>query len=254
MGVGKACRIVAMLMLAAAAVSLNGCIKRTSAPVFSEEEFGPASAVHLNNPVGEVSVVGNVARESAVAVRTRKWVETYSLFGLADPDKYLDTLIVRQEMDPFTGVVRISASVTRATFMGRLFVRIMPYVDREIEAPAAMSMTLEQHVGNLKLRDCVGDIDAKVNVGEVKTSTRLGLYGHQSFQVDVGNVQMALPPDSNFRYQLTTEVGAIEFFGFDIPLNSSFIGAAASGVHGYVEDFAAIEAKVNVGNISIKAE
>lgn len=248
-------RVLLVTMLVLAGVVFSGCIRRLSEPVYYTTVYDGVSQFHLSNAVGKTLVIGDTEHTDQVTISTELRVETYSLFGLSDPNRYLGYVDTVEILDEDTGVLTISASLTQRSFGDRLFVRVLPYVERSLEAPTAIGATFQSDVGNLDLLNLVGDIDAEVRVGELSVTSYLGIFGRQEHNVNVGTLNITLPHDAAFRYDLKTSVGNIESTGFSIS-PEGFIGASASGATRPLDANtpSSIIGRVDVGNIVVKAQ
>ena len=231
----------------------SGCIKRSSEPLVEEKDFWPVTEkITVSNPIGMVSVNGNGARLFNPHVRVSKSVQTYSLLGLANPDKYLNMVEVYRGVS--NGELSVSVSVKQLPFVERLFVKVSPKVDLALETPVALDTTAEVNVGTVELNNLVGDVTATVDVGAMAITSNLGVFGSQSFEINIGSLDISLPADMPIRYDLETSIGSIESAGFNADVERHLLGARTTGVAGTTVTPSSIKGRVNIGNINFQGE
>ncbi len=245
-------RISLAIALILMTTALSGCLRRLSDPLPEyATTYDSVTALTLNNIIGKSEVFGNAAFTDTVHITTTLRVETYSLFGLGNPNNYLDSVAIVETMED--GALNVSAAVKQRSFLDRLLVRVLPYVERKMEVPAAIEATLQSDVGNVDLMNLVGDVNVELRVGELTMMSQLGIFGQQNYKVNVGTLAITLPKSASCRYDLKTSLGNIEVNGFDIPTHG-FIGETAVGVLGYLDTAANVHGRVDVGNIVVNAQ
>jgi len=241
--------VALMLML----TLFSGCIKRTSDPLVEETDFWLVTKkINLSNPIGSVSVTGNSARLFNPHVRVEKSVQTFSLLGLATPNKYANTVEVSQGVN--NGVLNVSVSVQQLPFFERLFVKISPKIDLALETPVALDTEVNVNIGNIELHNLVGNVNATVDVGELKVTSSLGVFGSQSFDLNIGSLDVMLPAEMPVYYDLATDIGSIDSTGFNAEVERHLLGARTTGVAGTTVTPSSVKGRINIGNISFKGE
>ena len=245
-------RMLLSITLILTITTFSGCLRRLSDPHPEyNATYASVTAINLNNVIGKTEVLGNAALTDTVHIATTLRVETYSLLGLGNPNNYLDSVAIVETMEG--GTLKISAAVKQRSFLDRLLVRVLPYVERKMDVPAAIEATLQSDVGNIDLINLVGDVSVDLRVGELTMMSQLGLFGQQEYKVNVGTLTINLPENASFRYDLKTSLGDIDVNGFDIPTHG-FIGDTAVGVVGYLDTAASVLGRVDVGNIVVSAQ
>lgn len=242
------------LMIAFCVPLLNGCIKNTSSTVFEEVELRAASQVTLVNALGTVKLSGAIQRnaESAVLIKTEKYVDTYSLFGLAKPNDYLNLVMTAPTHED--GAVSMNVTLVPRGVLDRLLVRVVPHVNRTLETPTTIKASVEVNVGDVELNNLPGDVRAKVNAGRILASPAMGVYGEQRYEINIGDLEMALPLNADLRYKLQADIGAISTRGVELSLQNRFLGARATGALGLLSAPGYVDAKVNIGSILVRSE
>ena len=231
----------------------SGCIKRTSTPVIEETDFWPVTEkINISNPVGNVAITGNGARLFNPRVRVEKSVQTYSLLGLANPDKYASSVEVYQGVN--SGILNVSVSVKQLPFLERLFVKVSPKIDLALETPVALATEVNVNVGSIELHNLVGDVNATLDVGALSVTSTLGVFGSQSFELNIGSLDILLPSDMPVFYDLETGMGSIESTGFNAEVDRRFLGAQAVGRSGTTVTPSSVKGRVNIGNINFQGE
>ncbi len=250
---GTACvKIMTILGLALLLTSFSGCIRRTSDAVLMETEL-VADKMVLSNSVGKVDITGDTGRIAYTHVQAEKRAQTFSLFGLANPNNYIDHIEVYQHLED--GEAHIGVSVRSLPLLERLFVKVSPRVAFTLNTPVALNTNVKVDVGNVAIHNLVGHVDATSNVGEITVSSTLGVFGNQSFNVNIGSLDMRLPADMPVRYDLETSIGGIESAGLNANVERRLLGARAAGSQGtpnMTPSF--VEGRVNVGNINFYGE
>jgi hypothetical protein len=240
------------LAIALGMTMLSGCIKGTSTTLVEEVELCGATHLTITNPLGNVKIAGADYNnwDGVVVVATEKFVDTYSLFGLATPDEYLDSVIATPTIE--NGVIQMNAQVNARNLLDRLLVRIVPHVNRIVEAPTLVSTEVAINIGDLELRNLPADVKASVSVGKAVVDSPIGVLGKQEFEVNVGELEMLLPDDSCFQYELAVDMGSIEDKDFALDVQRRLMGVRASGLAGSQQTPGLIGATVNIGTIAIK--
>ncbi|HDP33841.1 MAG TPA: hypothetical protein ENN29_01890 [Candidatus Hydrogenedentes bacterium] len=239
--------------LTLALVVFSGCIRRTSDPVVEETDFWPVNQkISVSNPIGKVTVSGDTARIFNPHVRVEKRVQTYSLLGLANPDKYQSAIEIHQGVKD--GELQIAVNLQRLPFLERLFVKVSPRVDFVLDAPVALPADLDVNVGAIEISNMVGNMNAAVNVGDMKIASTLGIFGTQNVEVNIGALDMRLPAEMPIRYDLETNIGKIESAGFDARIERRLLGARTTGVSGMTITESYVKGRVNIGNITFLGE
>jgi hypothetical protein len=230
---------------------LSGCIKGTSTTLMEEMELCGATHLAINNPLGNVKIAGVDYNnwDGVVTIVTEKFVDTYSLFGLATPDEYLESVTATPSIE--NGVVQMNARVSSRNLLSRLFVRVIPHINRVIEAPTLVSTEVNINIGDLELRNLPADVKASVSVGKAAVDSPWGVVGKQEFEVNVGDLEMLLPDDSSFQYDLGVDMGSIEDKDFPLDVQRRLMGMRASGLAGNQQTPGLIGANVNIGTITI---
>ncbi len=246
-----AAKLLATIGLVVTVAMFSGCIRRTSDPVPEETEF-IADKITLSNAVGAVNVTGNANRIIHSRVQVEKRVQTYSLFGLANPDNYLDRVEVYQGVKQ--GELHIAVSVKPLPFLERLFVKVSPRVQFDLATPVAMTTDVALDVGDVSINNLVGEVTAKVDVGEMAVDSTLGIFGSQSYTVNIGSLDMQLPKDMPLRYDLETSMGSIDHSGFDMDVERRFLGARATGAMGMTVTPSFVKGRVNIGSINFRGK
>jgi hypothetical protein len=248
-GIRFATAVAVVLMLTV----FSGCIKRTSDPLVEEKDFWPVTEkISVSNSIGSVSITGNGARLFNPQVRVEKSVQTFSLLGLANPAKYVDSVEVYQGVN--NGTLTVSVSVKPLPFMERLFVKVSPKVDFALETPVALDTDVNVDIGNVALQNLVGNINAKLDIGELSVNSSLGVFGSQVFDVNIGSLNILLPADMPVFYDSKTDIGSIESTGFNAEVERWLLGARTTGVSGTTVMPSSVKGRVNIGNISFKGE
>lgn len=244
-------KILLTVMLIMMTVAYSGCIKRLSDPypAFTSTHES-VSQLKLGNPIGKTEVRGSVDLGDQVHVETTVRVETYSLFGLGNPNSYLDSVAIVESVED--GVLTMDAAVKPRSFVDRLLVRVLPSVERSLVVPAAVTARLKTDMGNLDLINLVGDVTAELRVGEMTVTSEWGVFGAQEYKVNVGTLALNLPENASFRYDLKTAVGDADVSGFGMEARG-FIGASAAGNVGYLDTPSSIVGRVDIGNIVVNA-
>lgn len=231
----------------------SGCIKRSSTPFVEEADFWPVTEkITVSNPIGTVVMTGDAARLFNPHVRVSKTVQTYSLLGLANPDKYMDSVEVYQGVNG--GTLNVSVSVKQLPFLERLFVKVSPKVALTLETPVALDTEIAVNVGTLDLHNLVGDVNATVDVGELSVTSTLGVFGNQSFDVNIGSIDIRPPAGLPIRYDLETSIGSIDSAGFDAKVERHLLGARTAGVKGAAMTPSFVKGRVHIGNINFQGE
>ena len=244
--------VVAGVILSLSAALLSGCIKDTSDLFVEEVELRAATQVAITNPLGSIKVVGNALNngDGAVFVKTEKYVDTYSLFGLASPNEYVDRVLATPSVHD--GRIAMDVHLAGRGLFDRLFVRIVPHVNRIVETPTHIAATAEVQIGDVELRNLPGDVTASVSVGKVTAYAPLGVFGEQQFDVNVGELTLLLPGDAGFQYDLTVDMGTVESTHPGLETQRRLMGARAAGLTGGRQHPGLVAAKVNIGSISVK--
>lgn len=247
-------RIAMTALLIILSAAFSGCIRRTSDEIVNTYDFlvFPPQGISISNPVGMVEVTGSVTRMSKVDVRVEKQVQTYSLLGLANPDKYGDRVEVYLGLNEEGLSVAVAAK--RLPLLERLFVKITPKVNIALSTPVALNTSVEVNVGSVEIHNIVGNLDASVNVGEMKISSSLGILGNQNLAVDIGNLDLRLPADTAIRYDLETSMGSIETSGFNAEVERRLLGARTTGVNNASLTPSFVKGRVNIGQIEFHGE
>ncbi len=246
-------RMPALLLLLSVAM-VSGCVKGTSDIFIEEMELCAARELAISNPVGNVTVTGNAFNDSdgVVFIKTEKYVDAYSLFGFASPNAYLDSVMVSPTLKD--GRVELAVQLGARGFLERLFVRIVPHVNRFVETPTYISTNAEVQFGNMHLRNLPGNVTAAVSVGNVTTAAPMGIFGEQHFDIHVGKLELSLSPKASFEYDLAVDIGKAEFQDFDLNLHQRIMGARAAGLKGTLDQPGLITAKVSMGTLTVKAQ
>lgn len=246
-------RFAMVLSIALMMTLFSGCIKRTSEPRVEEADFWPVTEkMNLSNPIGSISVTGNSTRLFNPHVRVEKSVQTFSLLGLANPDKYANTVEVNQGVN--NGTLNVSVSVQQLPFFERLFVKVSPKIDLVLETPVALDTEANVDIGNIELHNLVGDVNATVDVGELTVTSTLGVFGSQSFDVNIGSLDVTLPAEMPVYYDLETDIGRIESSGFNAEVERHLLGARTTGVSGTTVTPSSVKGRLNIGNVSFNGE
>lgn len=247
-------RIVAMILALIAATLLPGCIKDTSKVQVEEVELYAATELSISNPLGNVKVAGAEVNnnDGMVYVKTEKFVDAYSLFGFASPDDYVNKVVATPTIND-EGKIEMGVEVAPRSLFERLFVRIVPHVNRMVEAPTLISTDAEVQFGDMEFRNLPGDVNAVVSVGKVTADSPVGVVGEQRFDINVGELELRVPEGAGFEYDLSVDMGKAESNDFDLDLQHRFMGVRASGLKSGVDTPGLVAAKVNIGAISVKA-
>lgn len=246
-------RLTGVLFLLAACM-ISGCVKGTSDLSTEEMELFAATQLSISNPLGNIKVTGAEFNneDGVVFIKTEKYVDAYSLFGFASPNAYLDQVEVTPTMD--NGHVKMSVALGPRGFWDRLFVRIVPHVNRIVEAPTAITTNTEVQFGDVELRNLPGNVKTAISVGNVTANTPAGVFGEQYFDIDVGQLNLHLPEKAGFEYDLAVDIGKAEFQDFDFNQYPRIMGVRASGLRGNSDRPGLIAAKVTMGTIAVKAQ
>ena len=260
----------------------SGCIYRTSKTLIYETDITFVDAIEASNTVGNIELQGEADRKSDVHIRTEKRVTTYSLFGLLNPDRYLERIITTEVLEDGTAMLATEAIPQTSTW----WYAVTPEIKRSIYAPVSTDAELRMDVGNLQVNNITGAVAANVDVGNCTLDTIRGsvqatvnvgnfeaqtingpinanvdagdinihadaLVGNNYFGVNVGSVMVSLPSATQFRYKLDVDVGNIGSGGFDIAATHPDVtGAHAEGcVQGNCNASAYVDASVDVGDI-----
>lgn len=246
-------RFAMVVVIALMLTLFSGCIKRTGDPLVEEADFWPVTEkMNISNPIGNVSVTGSSTRLFNPHVRVEKSVQTFSLLGLANPDKYANTVEVSQGVN--NGTLNVSVSVKQLPFLERLFVKVSPKIDLVLETPVALETDVNVDIGTVTLDNLVGNVNAAVDVGEFKVSSTLGIFGSQSFDLNIGSLDITLPAEMPIFYDLETSLGRIDSTGFDAEVDGRLLGARTTGLSGTTVTPSSIHGRVNIGNISFNGE
>lgn len=245
--------MVAIVTVLAAAV-LPGCIKDTSKVLVEELELCSATELSISNPLGNVEVSGAEMNnmDGLVFVRTEKYVDAYSLFGFASPDEYLGKVAATPTIND-EGRIEMGVEMAPRGLFERLFVRIVPHVNRIVEAPTLISTDAEVQFGDMEFRNLPGDVKAAVSVGKVTADSPVGVVGEQRFDINVGELELRVPGSSGFEYDLTVDMGKTESKDFDLDLQHRLMGVRASGLNGGLGNPGLVTAKVKIGTIAVNA-
>ena len=244
-------KMIIMTMIVLSVCLLSGCIKGRSDVVVEEMEFCAATEMTITNSLGNVQVNGLHLNnhDGVIFVRTEKYVDTYSLFGLGSPNEYMDlvmsTPVIRD------GVLSMNVELRRRSLFDRLFVRVVPNVNRIVEAPTLIATTAEVQIGDLELRNMPGDVNATVNAGKVTVDSPLGILGEQQYNINIGELAVRLPRETGFRYDIAVDIGDIELEAFGAIPQRRFMGRRASGLAGFTQTPGAINAQVNIGTVAV---
>lgn len=243
-----------ILLMLAAVLSLSGCFKETSVAVLEEVEFFGASALNLSTLQGSVRLVGDPQRNksSSTLIRTTVQVDTYSLLGMAKPDDYLSLVHVTPAQED--GTIVLNTEVARRSLWDRLLVRVVPRVNRDLEMPTSLRSTVNVLVGNVEASNLPGDLRINVDAGHILVAPAGEIYGEQRFGIHLGDLEMALPTYTGFRYNLQTNLGTISTKNVALNLQNRFLGARASGVAGLPVRRGNVDAKVHLGSILVSTE
>ncbi len=246
-------RIGSLLLLLSAGL-ISGCIKGTSDISIEEMELCSARELSITNPLGDVAVTGSEFNDNdgVVFVKTEKYVDAYSLFGFATANAYLDNVTVTPTMKD--GRVELAVQLDTRSFWERLFVRIVPHVNRIVEAPTYISTNAEVQFGNMHLRNLPGNVKAAVSVGNVTTSTPTGIFGEQYFDIHVGQLELNLSPKASLEYDLAVDIGKADVQDADLNLHQGILGARATGLKGHLDRPGLIAATVKMGAITAKSQ
>ena len=152
------------------------------------------------------------------------------------------------------GTLNVSVSVNQLPFLERLFVKISPKIDLVLDTPVALDTEVNVNIGNVELHNLVGDVNATLDVGELTATSTLGVFGSQSFDVNIGSLDVMLPADMPVFYDLETDIGSIESTGFGAEVERHLLGARTTGVSGTTTTSSSIKGRLNIGNISFKGE
>lgn len=243
-----ACKVMSITILATLVVASSGCFSRTSTTLIYETEITFVDAIKASNTVGSIVMQGEADREDAVLIRTEKRVTAYSLFGMLDPDDYLDLLETTETLEEGVATLSTAAISPVTPWWG---FSVSPEVKRFIYSPVVMEATLAMDVGSLQVNTINGPITANVDTGDITIQTD-ALLGDNYFGVDVGTIMVSLPATAEFRYDLSVDVGGIDSGGFDIAVTHPDVTSSyADGcVQGNCNASAYVEASVDVGNIT----
>ncbi len=247
-------KMIMVMTAILSAVFLPGCVKGTSDIFVEEMELCAATELSISNPLGNIKVVGAELNnmDGTVFVKTEKYVDAYSLFGFATPNEYVNQIKVTPTMD--NGRVEMAVEMAARGLLERLFVRIVPHVNRTIEAPTLISTNAELQFGDVELRNLPEDVKASVSVGTVTADMPVGVVGEQRFDINVGQLELRLPKHAGFEYDLKVDVGKTESPDFDLNLKRRLLGVHASGLAGGLDRPGLVTAKVNIGFIAVKQQ
>lgn len=251
----KGTRLIIAMGIMLVALMLPGCIKGTSPVVVEETELCSATELSISNPLGNVKISGAELNNlnGAVYIKTEKYVDAYSLFGLATPEDYLAKVEATPVMHD-TGRIDMSVQMAPRSLLERLFVRVVPHVNRVVEGPTLISTDAEIQFGDMELQNLPGNVKASVSVGRVTADSPVGVWGKHRFDINVGELKLRIPRQAGFEYDFSVDIGKAAAEGLDLDLNHRLLGDRASGLNGASGVPGLIAAKVKIGNIEVKAE
>ena len=247
-------RIVLILIVLPAVFFLNGCIKGTSTVQLDEVEIFSAAALNLAAAQGRIHLQGDPKRneEGSARIRTSLQVETYSLFGMAKPDTYLPLVRISPRLEEDTLV--LATELEARSLWDRLLVRVVPRVDRYLDIPTNLRTSVDLLVGDVEAANLPGDLRIRVDAGHILVAPESEIVGEQRFSIRLGDLVMALPTYTAFRYDLQADLGTISTRNVALSLQTRFLGARASGVAGLPVRQGTVDAKVRCGSIRVNAE
>ncbi|NLV43677.1 MAG: hypothetical protein GXY07_04155 [Candidatus Hydrogenedentes bacterium] len=248
-------RVMIALLIMLAAALLPGCIKGTSPMIVEEMELCSATELSISNPLGDVKVSGAELNNlnGAVYIRTEKYVDAYSLFGLASPEAYLGKVMATPVMND-TGRIDMKVQMAPRGLLERLFVRVVPHVNRVVEGPTLISTSAEIQFGDMELKNLPGDVKASVSVGKLIADSPAGVWGEHRIDIDVGELELRVPKRGGFEYDFLVDIGKAESEDLDLDVKHRFMGARAAGLAGTLNTPGLIAAKVKIGSIAVKAQ
>ncbi|NLN93797.1 MAG: hypothetical protein GX130_10890 [Candidatus Hydrogenedens sp.] len=247
-------RISLMLLLLVASLASGGCFKETSMAILEEVELFGASALSLSSLQESVHIQGDPQRneESKALIHTEVKVDTYSLLGMAKPDDYLPLVhVTPQQQD---GTLVLTTEIGRRSLWNRLLVRVVPQVTRRMEVPTTIRSTVNVRVGDVTASNLPGDLRIHVDAGHILVAPAGEIYGEQRYAIGLGDLEMALPTYTGFRYNLQTDLGTISTHDVALNLQNRFLGARASGVAGLPVRRGNVDGKVRFGSILVSSE
>lgn len=254
MNINRGIQWMMLMLVLFSASSLSGCVKGRSAVIVEEMELCGPDKLSITNPLGNVKVSGTVFNEpgSVISIKTEKYVDTYSLFGLASPDDYVGQVLVTPVV--LNNAVEMNVKVGARQLLDRLFVRVVPHVNRTVEAPTTISVSAETNIGDIELNNLAGDVSTSVSAGKVIVDAASGIWGEQHYKVQVGELLLSCHENSGFHYDLAVDIGHADVSGLDISPERRFMGVRAVGLAGRQQRPGLVTAAVNIGNISIAAK
>lgn len=247
-------RISLMLLMLFVVLASSGCFKETSVAILEDVELFGASALNLSALQGSVKIQGDPQRneEARTRIQTELQVDTYSLLGMAKPENYLPLVHVTPRQQE--GTLVLTTEIAQRSTWNRLLVRVVPRVNRTLEVPTNLRSTVNVRVGDVEASNLPGDLRINVDAGHVLVAPAGEIYGEQRYAVGLGDLEMALPTYTGFRYDMQTDLGTINSRNVALNLQNRFLGARATGVAGLPIRRGNVDAKVRFGSILVSTE
>jgi len=195
--------------------------------------------LEVANEIGSISIHGGDQSQCTVTTTVKAKADTREQAQqIADQVKLVVT--------PSDGKVRIS--MTKPETENR---REGPnyQVTLEVTVPRHTQLQVSQAVGNIRLINLRGDIDASAKVGSIQATD---VAGHVALTADVGSIGFFAPRDFSAKVQAKSAMGSVQS---DLPLDvvkprGVAMGSSASGTIGGGEG--ELSLKTNVGSIGIR--
>jgi beta-lactamase regulating signal transducer with metallopeptidase domain/phage tail protein X len=124
-------------------------------------------------------------------------------------------------------------------------------VDFEVTVPREARLKLSQAVGNIRLADLRGSVEASTKVGSIEATN---VAGRVILSAEVGSIGFFAPKDFSAKVQAKSAMGSVQS---DFPLevvkpSGHAMGSSASGTIGTGEG--ELSLKTNVGSIGIRSQ
>lgn len=240
-------------VLVGLACLLSGCMKGVSQTRTMCMEWCAIEDITLQNPLGNCVISGFPLndQEGVVSMRSEVTVTTYSLFGLANPSTYLDTI----ETVPIVedGQLKVHVASSKRNLLDRLLVRIVPTVNYYLEAPQAINASLETQIGTIELYNVTGNIRATVSAGKISLVSPKYVYGNHELTMGTGEISISVSPDSAYQYDFSVDMGTINTAIEHIQPSRKFLGVHVTGLSGASITPGLLSAKVKFGTITLQS-